>query len=76
MHFSVLILAYSVRNKGRLVRLVFRIIPSLHGIGVMKFSMKIRYRGSVYDMSFNVLSIKINYRPSFKHRDKHEKLVH
>jgi hypothetical protein len=31
---------------------------------------------SMYDTGFNVLSMKINYLAPFKHKHKHQKLVH
>jgi len=30
----------------------------------------------VYDIGFKVLSMKISYLSSFKHKHKHQKLVH
>ena len=52
-------------------------IPSLHGIGVMTFSIKISYLTSAMsDTGVKVLSMKINYLAPFKHKHKHQKLAH
>ena len=52
-------------------------IPSLHGIGVMTFSIKhkLPYIFSMSDTGFKVLSLKINYLAPFKHKHKHQSLA-
>ena len=65
------------RIKAKTNLLVVSIIPSLHGIEVVKFSMNISYLASVQCMTgFKVLSMKINYLALFKHKHKHQKRAH
>jgi hypothetical protein len=89
--YAIYIGTWRKRIKAKTSWLVVSIIPSLHGIEIMKFSMNISYIASVqltfsmkicyltsvlYDTGFKVLSMKIKYFAPFKHKHKHQKFTH
>ena len=72
-----LILAHSVKHKGKyyLTRSQNNSFIVWHRRHQVFHDNKLPCICSVYDIGFKVLSIKINYLSSFKHKHKHHKLV-